>query len=132
MADIDAIRLMALCLAAAMICAILRPQRPELAMAVSLGAGVAVLAALALALREAAPRYSAVLSLFSGAEDTARDAALKAAGIAILAELGEQICEDAGENSMAGRIALVSRVAILSLCLPLAADILDSISGMFS
>lgn len=132
MTGVNAVRLMALCLATAMICSILRPQRPELAMAVSLGAGVAVLGALALMLREAVPQLSTLLPSSEASDPMIREAALKAAGIAILAELGEQICQDAGESSMAGRIALISRAAILSLCLPLLAEVLGAVTEALS
>ena len=132
MAEFDAIRLMALCVAAAMMCAIIRTQRPELAMAISLGAGVAVLAALAHGVQSLRPQLEAMLAPLAASDSALRTAVLKAAGITALAELGSQICLDAGERAMAGRIRLVSRVAVIGLCLPLLSDIAASISQAFS
>ena len=51
---------------------------------------------------------------------------------AIAAELGAQLCADAGEAALAGRIELASRVATLGLCLPLAADIARSLGLLLS
>ena len=130
--DMNAVRLMALCLAVAMICAILRPVRPELAMAVTLGAGAAILGALALMLREALPQLDALRDMFTASDDALRSTALRAVGIAFLAELGMQICEDAGESAMAGRIALVFRVATLGMCLPLVLKLAESLSEILA
>ena len=47
----------------------------------------------------------------------------KGAGIAIVAELGSQLCMDAGESALAGRVALASRVAMLGLCAPMLAEL---------
>ena len=113
-----------------MLCAVLRPQRPELATAVSLAAGVAVLAALGMAVRARAGELSAVWTLLARADGQASGAVLRAAGIAIASELGAQLCTDAGERALAGRVRLASRVAILGLCLPLIAGIAESLSGL--
>ena len=59
-------------------------------------------------------------------------AVVKAAGIALAGELGTQLCRDAGEEAMAGRIALASRVAILSLCVPMLAELLELVAGVLS
>ena len=54
---------------------------------------------------------------------------LKGAGIAIVSEMGEQLCADAGESALAGRIALASRVAMLGLCAPLVGELTALIGG---
>jgi len=121
-----ALRICAACVAAAMVCAALRIQRPELATAVSLGAGAAVLLALTGMVEETgAARWLGELADWDGAS-----AVLRAAGIAVIAEMGAQVCADAGERALAGRIALAARVATLSLCLPLLSRIHDLLAMM--
>lgn len=112
------LKITALCVAVAMICAALRLQRPELATAVSLAGG---LAALAMAVSEmaGAGRW---LEDFRALLDRDGDVAalvMKGAGIAVVSELGAQLCADAGERALAGRIALAARLATLGLCAPM-------------
>ena len=114
-----------LCLAAAMICAMLRSQRPELAMAVSLAVGAAALVMLISAVRTTLPRLDGIGKLFGGVDVEALTAVLRAAGITVISELGAQLCRDAGESALAGRIALIARVSILVLCVPVASRLVE-------
>lgn len=119
-----ALRVVVLCVAAAMLCAALRAQRPEFALALSLAAG---LAAMLMAMDPMKQMVSTLQSLFQMANLDGETASivLKATGIAILSELGVQICSDAGESALAGRIRLVTRIAILGLAAPLMREIMD-------
>lgn len=124
-----AFRIVILCLAAAIVCATLRPQRPEMAMAVSLAVGVAAL----LMSKDAFEVVSDGLARFVSLAAVERDGAeviLKAAGIAILSELGVQICCDAGESALAGRIRLATRMVMLGMSMPLVLEIMDSIGAV--
>ncbi|MGX8706999.1 MAG: SpoIIIAC/SpoIIIAD family protein [bacterium] len=120
-----AIQWIGLCVAAALICAMLRPQRPELAMGISLAVGAAALTMLALKVRAALPELKGLTALFQTMDGDAVTAMLRAAGITILAELGGQLCRDAGETALAGRIGLIARVAILALCVPVASRLVE-------
>ena len=127
-----ALRWIGVCLAAAMACAVIRPQRPELATAVSLAAGAAAMLGLALYLEASLPRLQALKALAAGADDQTVNAILRCAGISVLSELAGQLCRDAGETALAGRVRLIGRVAILALCLPLAESLLGSLSRLVS
>lgn len=121
----------ALCVAAAMICSALRVQRPELATALSLAAGLAALGTLLAGAGEIRAWTDAFDALARGDSDVA-DVVLKGAGIAIVSELGAQLCEDAGERALAGRIALAARVATLGLCAPMFAELAGSVGAALS
>ena len=54
---------------------------------------------------------------------------LKGAGISVVSELGSQLCVDAGERALAGRITLASRLAMLALCAPMLSQIAAMIAG---
>lgn len=122
------LKITALCIAVAMICAALRLQRPELATAVSLAGG---LAALAMALSDIAGAgdWLADFRRLLGEDSDVAVVILKGAGIAVVAELGTQLCADAGERALAGRIALASRLAMLGLCVPMLSRITALITG---
>ena len=122
------VRITVLCVAVAMICAALRLQRPELATAVSLAGGLAAV----MLLMTQAEGLTGWLDAFQALLPADRDVTaivLKGAGIAILSEMGEQLCADAGESALAGRIALASRVAMLGLCAPLVGELTALIGG---
>jgi len=73
------------------------------------------------------PSIQSVWSMISTGDGGVRDAMLKAAGIAVLAELGAQLCMDSGESALAGRITLAARIAIIGLCLPLLMELMEKI-----
>lgn len=123
------IRIIALCLATAMICSAIRLQRPEMATVISLAAGLVVLALLVSEFLRSADWIDGIRALMQADEDI-YGAVLKAAGIAVLAELGAQLCVDAGEKALAGRISLASRVAMLSLCGPMIAEMANLLRGV--
>ena len=120
-----AIQWIGLCVAAAMICAMLRVQRPELATVVSLAVGVAALVMLAMMIKDALPRLDGLGRLFEGLDGEAMTAVLRAAGITVVSELGAQLCRDSGESALAGRITLIARVSILALCVPVASQLVE-------
>ncbi len=120
------LKVAALCVATAMICSALRLQRPEMATALSLAAGLAALAMLYGELSRAS-RWIDVFRDLTGPDGDVSGAVLKAAGIAIVAELGGQLCADAGESALGGRVALASRVAMLGLCGPMLAELVDAL-----
>lgn len=117
-----------LCVAVAMICATLRPQRPELAMAISLAGGVAALALIMSQAGELTGWIDALSGYLKDDGDVAL-VVLKGAGITLLSELGAQLCADAGESALAGRITLAARVAMLGLCAPLLSELAALIGG---
>lgn len=125
------LRVTALCVAAAMICSALRVQRPEIATALSLAAGLVVLGAL-LAGAEQIRAWMGALDALSPGDSDVANVVLKGAGIAVVSELGSQLCEDAGERALAGRIALAARVATLGLCAPLFAELAGTVATALS
>lgn len=121
------LKVTALCVAVSMICSAIRLQRPELATAISLAAGLAALALVGGTLAGADGWMAALKGLLASEGDLTQ-VVLKGAGIAIVAELGAQLCSDAGETALAGRVMLASRVAMLGLCGPMLEE-LSSLLG---
>lgn len=116
------LKVTALCVAVAMICSAIRSQRPELATAISLAAGLTALALAWSAFHAAADWFEAVRGLLATEGDLTATV-VKGAGIAVVAELGSQLCADAGETALAGRVTLASRVAMLGLCAPMLSEL---------
>lgn len=55
---------------------------------------------------------------------------LQMLGIAYIAELGAQVCHDAGESAIASRIELAGKVLIMAIAAPILFDVLRVISGI--
>ena len=55
---------------------------------------------------------------------------LQILGIAYIAELGAQVCSDAGENSIASKIELAGKVMIMAVAAPILLDVLHMIVGI--
>lgn len=125
-----AIRVVILCLSAAMICATLRVERPEIATAVSLCAGLMALMLTGDALKTVASglgRFAALAAF----DSEVSAAVLKAAGIAVISELAGQVCADAGERALEGRIRLASRIVMLGMAMPIVSNVVDSVQSLF-
>ena len=123
-----ALKVILICVAAAMMAAVLRRQQPEMAMAVTLAAGTAALAMLSGPMGEAAQamlRITGRVGMDSGSARTL----LRASVIALTAEFAAQLCEDAGEKALGSRVALAARVAMLALTAPVLSELLDLVTG---
>ncbi len=123
------IAIMGLLLCAALLAVMLRGQRPELAICLSLGAGAVVLLAL---MSRVMPLLGDLRQLLQGAAipTTYISTVVKAAGICLLAQLTADTCRDAGETALAGKAELAGRLLLLALTVPLFADILTLVTGL--
>lgn len=126
-----ALRILLLCVAAALVCASLRSAHPQIATAVALAAGVAALTLSAgdLGRFAEALRSLEALSAQGGANQLPL---VKLCGVAMIAEFASDICRDAGEAALARRIEMGVRLGVAAAALPLAAQIMERIAGLLS
>ena len=124
------LRILVLCLSAALICMTLRAAHPQIAAAVAMAAGVAALML-----------SGADLGGFAWTLQTLEDCAqaagqplylLKICGIAMIAEFASDICRDAGEAALARRIDVGVRIGIVASALPAAVEIMESIAALLA
>lgn len=118
-----------ICIAGALVCAVLRQQRPELAMGAALAAGTAAIMVCLTDIRQAAGALSALVSA-AGLDAEYSSLMLRACGLALIAEFATQICADAGESALAGRIRLALRLALLVMAVPMIADVLSQSASL--
>lgn len=122
MTAVNVVRAVLLCVAGALVCGVLRVQRPEMKMAVVIAVG---LAALAFSLSGIGESVETLRTLADSAgfkeESTLR--LIRAVGVALLCEFGAQLCRDAEETALAGRVELVGRVALLGMTAPMLAGL---------
>ena len=105
---------------------IIKQQRPEIAIQLSLAlATIIFLMVLA--------KINVVLNLFRDLAEKANisqmylNTILKIIGIAYVTEFGAQVCRDAGEGAVAGKIEFAGKVMVTVLAIPIIALVLDTI-----
>lgn len=108
---------------------LIRSYRPEIALQVSIIAGVMLLVYLVTqvsgvldSLRALAERYGLSMSYIG--------ILVRIIGIAYLAQFAGEICKDAGESAMASKVELGGRIMILAAALPAAVSLLELVASM--
>lgn len=108
---------------------VLRAQRPELAMCLSLLVGVLVVGVL---LKELTPLIAALrrMTALGGVGENHLGVVLRGAGICLVTQLAADTCRDAGDAALAGKAELTGRILLLLLAVPLYEQILTLIIGV--
>lgn len=110
---------------------LLRSFRPELSMQIALAAGVLIL----ILMMDEMKGMSAFLQTLyerTGIEKAFLQTVLKVLGIAYIAQFASDLCRDAGEGAVAGKVELAGRVMILLLCLPVFASLVEIVGNILS
>lgn len=122
----EILQIVGLCLVVTLLILVIRQQRPEIGLQLSL-ALVILIFFLVLS------KIGAVLNLFTDMAEKANinqmylQILLKIIGIAYIAEFGAQVCRDAGEGAVAGKIELAGKVLVMVLAIPIVAVVLDTV-----
>lgn len=123
----DILQIVGLGIIATVIIIILKAQRPEMAIQVSMLTGVVIFLLVA-------GKISSVIDILkSYASKTSIDMAyisilLKIIGITYITEFGAEVCKDAGEASIASKIELAGKVVIILMAIPIITSLLDLIT----
>lgn len=113
-----------LAVVATLIIMVLKVQRPEIALQISIITGVIIFFVVL-------GKTSAVIELLKTYADKANidtvyfSTLLKIIGIAYIAEFGSEICKDAGESAIASKVELAGKVIIIVLAVPIVTSLLD-------
>lgn len=105
---------------------IIKQQRPELAVQLALTLS-AIIFLMVLS------KLNVVLDLFRDLAEKANisqmylNTILKIIGIAYITEFGAQVCRDAGEGAVAGKIEFAGKILVMVLAVPIIALVLDTI-----
>ena len=126
-----ALRIIALCIAAALICTALRAAHPQIAAAAALAAGVG---ALMLSVGDLGRFAEALRRLEATAEAGGANGTwlVRLCGVALVAELASDVCRDTGEAALAKRIDMGVRLSVAAAALPLAAQLLERITELLA
>lgn len=120
-------KILGLCLCALVLLDVLRQYGPTFAVLAALACCAALLALAARAL-EPVLAFAQRLSQLSGSEHFG--AVCKAVVIALLAQSVQDLCQQAGQTALAGRVELAGKAAVLLAALPLFTALADTLLSL--
>lgn len=120
----DVFQLAAVAVVAAMLALVIKAQRPDLALLLSVITGVLIFGAVALAVLPVFQKLSQLLGQTALA-NRYFEVLLKALGISFVAQFAADICNDAGETALASKVETAGKVAVLIAGLPLIVELCD-------
>ncbi|HHY47697.1 MAG TPA: stage III sporulation protein AD [Firmicutes bacterium] len=122
----DITRIVGACLIASILIVLVRAQRPEIAVALSIIVGVSVFMYM---MSHIAYLVSTVaqLALRARMGNIYLASVLKAVGIAYVAGFAAEVSRDAGEQAIASKIEFAGKVAIMVVALPVMVAILETV-----
>lgn len=124
MIKVEIIQIIGLAVIATIIVIVLKVQRPEIAVQVSLITGIIIFILIL-------GKVAAVVDLLNSYAKKVNidmvylSTLLKIVGIAYIAEFGAEVCKDAGEGSIAAKVELAGKVIIIVMAVPIITSLLD-------
>lgn len=113
-------------LVAAVLAVVLRHNKPEMAMFLSIALGIIIFVVML-------AKIGSVLEVLKDLSARANlsmvylGTILKIVGIAYIADFGAQICRDAGEGAVASKIEFAAKILVLVLAVPVVVAVLNSL-----
>lgn len=109
----------------AVLCVLLREAKPEYAMLISLACGILIFLAALIALAPVFETLKAIMSK-AGINSEYIKAIIKTLGICYVTQLAYDVCTDAGQTAIAGKIELAGKVFVVLISLPMFEDLIDT------
>ena len=126
---IDVLKLAAVAVIALCAVLVLKSYRPEIAMQVSIGAGIVILAYGMNTVESIIHSANSIMSK-CGLDPEGMISVGKLIGIAYIAQFSADTCRDCGESSLAGKVELAGRLMMVTAALPLVVSTLEAIGGL--
>ncbi|MHB8063077.1 MAG: stage III sporulation protein AD [Ruminiclostridium sp.] len=120
----DILQIVCIGIIAVVLASILKAQRPEIALQVSIATGLLIFIIIVVKLSSVID-FLQTFSKRADIDSTYINILLKIVGIAYIAEFGAEVCKDAGESSVASKIELAGKVTIVILAVPIITSLLD-------
>ncbi|HOE57743.1 MAG TPA: stage III sporulation protein AD [Bacillota bacterium] len=120
----DIMKIVAAGIIATILAVLLRGERPEIAVVISIVTGLVIFVFLINKLNS----VMSVLKYFAGKANIDIlyfSTILKVIAIAYITEFGAQICRDAGEGAIAAKVELAGKVLIMVIAIPILAALMD-------
>ncbi|MGE5474129.1 MAG: stage III sporulation protein AD [Ignavibacteriales bacterium] len=109
---------------AATAAAVIKPQRPEISIQITLAAGITIFILVI-------TQLSSVIDIMNsfaqkaGIQAEFLKTVIKITGIAFLTEFAASICRDSGESALAYKMEFAGKIIVIALSVPIFAAVLD-------
>ncbi len=123
------VQIVALALVAAILALTLKKYSPEVALIISLAASMIIFFSFMPQLTQAVQTVTTIGKRVNIESDYI-SIVLKIIGIAYIAELGSQICIDAGQSAIASKIEMAAKAFIIIIAAPIFLTLIDIITGI--
>lgn len=127
----EIVQVIGLAIVVTVIGSVLRQIKPEMAIQLSIVAGVAIFLLIM-------DKVRIIIDLMQKLADQANISSyylfiiLKVVGVAYLAEFGCQICKDAGENALATKVEIAAKIFVIILAIPIIVAIMESMMKLLA
>ena len=127
----DIFRVVGIGIIAAVLALVVKQHRPELAIQISIVAAILIFLSVA-------PYFMGIVQMFEDLTDQLSvdvrffDIVLKIIGVAYIAQLGAELCRDAGENAIAAKIELAAKIILLVMAMPIVYSLISLITGLLN
>lgn len=124
MISLDILQIIGLAIVATVIIAVLKVQKPEIAIQISIATGIIIFTMIL-------GKITAVIELLNSFASKVNidtiylSTLLKIVGIAYIAEFGAEVCKDAGEGAIAAKVEFAGKVVIIVLAVPIITSLMD-------
>ena len=118
------VKIIGIGITAAVLSALIKQYRPEMAIAVPILASVVILTA-------CAPYLGAVVRMLTDIADKAgielshMRTVIKITGVAYICQFASDICKDAGESAVSSKIEMGGKIVIITLSMPIIYNLLE-------
>ena len=102
---------------------------PQYALLITAAAGIMILTAVCVQLPTVTEHIQKLTEL-SNINSSHAEVLLKSVGICYISQFASDICKDAGENGLSGKVELAGKIMILICALPLIDEILHTVQGL--
>ncbi|MCL2756041.1 MAG: stage III sporulation AC/AD family protein [Firmicutes bacterium] len=125
----DIARVIGIALATTFAVLLLKPTKPEIAALVSVVGGLLVIMMFVESLQTIIDSMASLISR-TGIRSELFSALLRIIGIGYLTEFAANVCDEAGNTSMAKKVTLAGKLLILILALPIINNLIEIIIGV--
>ncbi len=124
----ELVKILAICLVAAVLCITVKPKAAEYSMLISIAAGVIISLILIKIIFPAIKSFNSLSDSY-GIKTEYLSVAIKALGIGYLTSFIADSCRDSGQQSLAAKAEFAGKCAIFILSLPLLLSVLETAVG---
>ncbi len=125
----DVFTLVAIAVIGAVVCVLIKQYRPEYMPLVAIVTGI-IIVVLALPQTGEMLDYLEKISNLSDVDSIYVKTILKALGICIITQLASDTCKDCGQSSIASKVELGGKIAILSISVPFFTSLVETIQKL--